>query len=418
MIPTFPIEEERDDIHDWMTYFRNQMRERQRERDETATKSVGESASGTVTTIKENEVRGSINNLDVILMIQDGHDCSDDSEKHVFNRCSNASNQQLTLSDLNDLQGRDGGRINKPNIMGAVTIEYYRNSQVGLLGYIVLAEKYRGRGLGRVLHEEALIRMEMLANKYGSNSVSDTGTFKSRLRAIFAETNTPSAGDITPAECRERHQNLYNLGYRLVNFPYAQPPLDPKNVNSSFDDMMLLVYYPYHAKRACHNDGDNDVELGRKSKTQLMMRYCSWFFDEQTNGNDEGSNNDHSRSFVRMKMTIPFHYVEEFYQITFIHALDVDTDTSSSEDVDDDESEKSTKEDTIPDYRKADFYKLAHWFTHHRQQEPELSEGSVEISLYPPSTTPWEDIKETLLPEWKEWQDKEERKNKPQESVC
>ena len=71
----------------------------------------------------------------------------------------------------------------------------------------------------------------------------------------------------------------------------------------------------------------------------------------------------------------------------------------------------------LPDYRKAEFYKLVHWFTHHRQQGRDLSEDTVEISLYPPSTTPWEDIKETLLPEFKQWQDKEERQNKPQDST-
>jgi hypothetical protein len=411
MIPAFPLEGERDDIHDWLTYFREQMIERQRQRAATATKMVEAAAEeGTTTTSEDDEIVGGINKLDIILMIHDLNDDNDDAtkrnndEKYVFEKCSNTSNQQFLLGDMNDAQSRHLVQGSKIKIMGAVTMEYYKNSKVGLIGYIVLHEEYRGRGLGKVLHEEALVRMEMMANKYSGDGGGDTGTFKSPLRAIFAETNTLSAGDISPAQCLERHQTLYKLGYRLIKFPYAQPPLDTKDKNSSFDDIMLLVYFPYNDNES-HDSLDNDFELRRQSNRELMMRYCSWFFDEEIN---DGNNYDHSNGFARMKFDIPFHFVEEFYQITFIHATNLVTD-------DDDDSEKSSEEEMMIDYHTADYYKLAHWFTRQRQKERDSSKGAVEVSLCPPSTTPWEDCKDILLPEWKEWQEKEEQKNKPQD---
>ncbi len=262
-----------------------------------------------------------------------------------------------------------------------------------------------------------------MANKYGGNdSVGETGTFKSPLRAIFAETNTASAGDITPSQCLERHKALYNLGYRLVKFPYAQPPLEHKDVNSSFDHMVLLVYLPYHDNEAYRNNGHNDAKLERKSKRELMRRYCLWFFGEEMNGiNDDSNYDDHSNGFVRMKNDIPFNFFDEFYRITFLHNIDSDSSSSEEEEEDDDDdgSKKSNEEEMmIPDYHTANYYKLAHWFTHHCQQKQDLSKGALEVSLCPLSTRPWEDCKDILWPKWKEWQEKrekDERKSKPQD---
>ena len=99
-----------------------------------------------------------------------------------------------------------------------------------------------------------------------------------------------------------------------------------------------------------------------------------------------------------MKIDIPFNFVDEFYRITFLCGSDSDTSSSAGEDDDHDndhdhddghDSEKGSEEEMmIPDYHTANCYKFAHWFTHHRQQELELSEGAVEISLCPPSTKP------------------------------
>jgi hypothetical protein len=65
----------------------------------------------------------------------------------------------------------------------------------------------------------------------------------------------------------------------------------------------------------------------------------------------------------------------------------------------------------IPDYCTVDYYKFAHWFADHSQQH----EGIFEVDLCPPSYTPWEDCKDFFFVKWKEWENKDNEKNSPQD---
>lgn len=115
-----------------------------------------------------------------------------------------------------------------------------------------------------------------------------------------------------------------------------------------------------------------------------------------------------------MKINVPWNYVDEFYQTTFIYSTDSDTSSDNEEESsinDDDDGREVVSSSSPLDYRTANYYKLAHWYTHHRQQqESDLynnnnnnNKGLVEISLLRPSIVPWEDIKESLLPEFEQW---------------
>ena len=449
MIPTFPLDEERDDVHDWMTNFRKQMVEmrHRRQKQQQRLKLEGiVSTRNDESTESIEESRGGKEKLEVVIMIEvdndasittnddkkakdnDDDDYDDDDGKYMYKQSNNTD--QLLFDGTTHY-----------NIIGAVTMEYYQVSQIGLLGYIVVNENHRGYGLGKVLHQEALLRIEMLANKYGNNyfAISTTTAAAAAdddddkdgspllprplpppLRAIFAETNSVSAGDITPAECRARHDILYNLGYRFIHFPYAQPPLDINNINASFDDIMLLVYFPYHDDDnvSCHdgNEDDDDDDLilvkSKSNNRERMSRYCSWYFDDEIN------NGDYSTGTVQMKINVPWNYVDEFYQTTFIYSTD--SDTSTDEDEDDEDCSIKDDDGSPLDYRTANYYKLAHWYTHHRQQQEydlhnnnnnNNNNGLVEISLLRPSIAPWEDIKESLLPEFEQWK----QRNIPQD---
>ena len=121
-----------------------------------------------------------------------------------------------------------------------------------------------------------------------------------------------------------------------------------------------------------------------------MQKYFPWFIignddddDDERNHFDHDSNdNPHT---VQMNAHIPFQYVEDFYQCVFgyYHARE------------NDEEDRG-----IPDYHKATYYKLVHWFTHSRQSC--CSRRGVEVSLSWPNT-PWEDCKGILLNEYEEW---------------
>ena len=286
-------------------------------------------------------------------------------------------------------------------IIGGAAVEYYKQSRVGLLSYVVLHNQYRGCGLAKVLHEEALLRLEMLAANYNgssagnaiipqhvkdlttitselelSNNMNNVNKEESLIRAIFAETNTPSAGDVTHEQSLLRHQSLYNLGYRLVKFPYAQPPLTTEDVDASFNDIVLLVYFPlcdYNQIQMMNKEDYSDNNV--MTNEVLIRRYCPWF-----NPNEEVEQH-HS---VRMSIDIPFKYIEDFYQSVFGYSGNSAT-------------ERENIDHELPNYRIAKYYKFVHWFACCREDTKR-----VDVTLCRP-VTPWEDCKKDLLLQFEEW---------------
>ena len=179
MIPNFPLQEERDDLDDWLMY----LDPSQRTRD----------SSSTVTTSAISDEGPS---MDVLIL-----------------RSVNNS-------------------TNTNTIIGGIAFEYYPQARAGLLSYMVVSSDFRRLGILATLHPvfcEALQGLHQVATR------SET-----RISAILAETNTTIAGDVPPEVARKRHEILYKLGYRLLEFPYVQPPLAPDV--DSFDDIMLLLY--------------------------------------------------------------------------------------------------------------------------------------------------------------------------------
>lgn len=342
MMTAFPLEEERDDLDDWFLCFRDQVEER-----------AQQSESG-----KSSCFPGPA--MDVVIMVLDRTEGKDDD-------------------------GKDEDEF-KPTIIGGAAIEYYKQARVGLLSYIVLSDKYRGCGLSKMLHEEAMRKLDILSCNYCKNG-NDKGTTPT-LRAVFAETNTPAAGDVSPEQSLIRHNALYNLGYRLVRFPYAQPPLTTEDLNGSFDEIVLLVYFPFRrvdvegflAKESLNEASDYDFN----EKIDLLKRYCPWF--HQT-ANAKCNNFD----TVQMDVNIPFRYVEDFYQSVFGYESDAG-------------NAKDNGDFGIPDYRTADYYRLAYWFTHNRVSQNENNEDvvvTVPVSVLSP---PWDDCKDSLTSEWKDWE--------------
>lgn len=117
-------------------------------------------------------------------------------------------------------------------VIGGIAFEYYPQARAGLLSYMVVSTDFRRLGILATLHP---VFCQALQSLHEVSSRTNT-----KIPAILAETNTATAGDVPPAVARKRHEILYKLGYRLLEFPYVQPPL-ATDVDS-FDDIMLLVY--------------------------------------------------------------------------------------------------------------------------------------------------------------------------------
>jgi len=334
MIPTF-ASPQRDDINDWYECFRVQIklhRHRiyiQKQKDIKDALTNGLQEEGVASKIQQlaycNDIEEDVCEcnpvMDVILMVVDNKD-----------------DKEVEVDD--DKQ-----------IIGGAVVEYYKQSRVGLLSYIVLRNQYRGHGFAKPLHDEALSRLEVLANNYSTDNMEGgQDNNRPKLQAIFAETNTVAAGDVTSEQCLIRHKSLYNLGYRLVHFPYAQPPLSTKDVDASFNDIVLLVHLPIDVDKPKQNDN-----------IKLIRRYCQWFLEKDIENNTNPQT-------AQMNVDIPFSFIEEFYQVVFGFNTD----------------------DGLPDYHTSEYYCLAKRFS--------AQNHLVDVSLCKPSI-PFEDCKKTLLVE-------------------
>ena len=216
MIPNFPLEEERDDLEDWIYCLdpvkNNNGSEHQHQ---------------------------SYPSMDVLLLIK--HQVQSALPREETPTFSTGS-----------------------TIVAGVAFEYYKQAECGLLSYMVIPTEFRRLGIMRSIHPVACHAMQLLHQEHASTTnIANVGP---AIRAILAETNTPDAGDVSPSVIRKRHESLYRLGYRHLKFPYIQPALadDAK----SFDEIILLIYTP----------SDRHTTTSTTIETEILKQYIVDFF--------------------------------------------------------------------------------------------------------------------------------------------
>lgn len=210
MIPNFPLEEERDDLEDWIY-------------------------------------------------------CMDPSKKQ--NTSQDQSDPYPSMDVLMVVKREKPSLTGKATIVAGVAFEYYKQAQCGLLSYMVVPNEFRKLGVMKSLHPVACHAMQLLHQEHTTARNFSVSPF---IRAIFAETNTPEAGDVPPSVIRKRHETLYRLGYRHLKFPYIQPALgeDAK----SFDEIILLIYEPNNDSTSSSTTNDKTIE------TEILKDYIVDFF--------------------------------------------------------------------------------------------------------------------------------------------
>ncbi len=102
------------------------------------------------------------------------------------------------------------------NVLGGLNLELYRESGTWLLAYIAVRADGRGSGIGRRLLESA-IELSMQAR---------TADRESSPPILLAEAEDPERALKDGGFDRSlRLRILSNLGFRIVDMPYVQPPL-------------------------------------------------------------------------------------------------------------------------------------------------------------------------------------------------
>lgn len=209
MVPNFPLEEERDDLEDWLLYLDPANQQKQKDDEEDS----GEDGPS----------------MDVIIL-------------------------------------RASSSTGVSTIIGGIAFEYYPQARAGLLSYMVVSSDFRRLGILATLHPVFCHALEGLHQEATQTSTN--------ISAILAETNTTTAGDVPEAVARKRHEILYKLGYRLLEFPYVQPPLAPDV--GSFDDIMLLVFVGKNDQSEDNDDGT--TENATVIPTQVLHDYVLDFY--------------------------------------------------------------------------------------------------------------------------------------------
>ncbi|CAB9520772.1 expressed unknown protein [Seminavis robusta] len=220
MIPNFPLEEERDDLEDWLLYL-----------DPTFSKEEEEDS--------DNDGPQDGTSMDVLI---------------------------LTI---------DNGTTT--TILGGIAFEYYPQAQVGLLSYMVVSTEFRRLGILGTLHPVFCHALQGLHEL--------TTQAHTPIAAILAETNTATAGDVPTQVARKRHEILFKLGYRLLQFPYVQPPLATDG--ESFDDIMLLLYVGNNSSNSSQSTSTSSMD------TTILYKYVLDFYYSVFGTNQEPLFQDH-----------------------------------------------------------------------------------------------------------------------------
>ena len=171
MIPNFPLEEERDDLDDWVYYL------------DPANK-----------VMKQQNNQQPYPSMDVLLLVK-------------------TEQQQQAV----EVEEKSAATTRRTTIVAGVAFEYYRQAQCGLLSYVVVPDEFRRLGIMRslhpvacqamqLLHEESLSATEVNNNNNNHHHHHATAATTTTIKAIFAETNTVEADDAPPAIIRKRHE--------------------------------------------------------------------------------------------------------------------------------------------------------------------------------------------------------------------
>ena len=329
MIPHFPIEDERDSLEDWI-YCLDPVE-----------------IQASMQTNYEQSKRWPV--MDILLLLY----------------------YDENVSDENDNDDGDNGGDNKSNvtqepmILAGVAFEYYQQAEIGLVSYVTVHRLFRKLGIMKWLHPLAIQALQDL-------HLSSSSSSSSVIKAIFAETNTVHAKEenITQEDILNRHRSLYGLGYRLIQYPYSQPPLGTDQ--AAFDDVMLLVY----CGRGGGEEKDRNTNTAITGECETQRNDTSYEHCNNDGGNWFGDYNGRIPSIIIHGFIVDFFMSVFGYPIpnsttTTTDVTTINTNTShkdwesNSNDVDvksKPDIEKDNDGDKIICFKHHPCYKLSKWF--------------------------------------------------------
>lgn len=144
-------------------------------------------------------------------------------------------------------------------LWGGLVFEHYRLSGCGLMTYVAIDPKYRGRGLAKTLTRTAIQKLHEAAKTQGKI-----------LRMVFGEAEDPRKVDAQQSaiDPSMRLKVLAALGAKWVDIPYVQPKLLG---GSGRCQSLLLLAFDWQGAPSLRADGAAVVDFLREFYQCLEM---------------------------------------------------------------------------------------------------------------------------------------------------
>ncbi|EGC34343.1 hypothetical protein DICPUDRAFT_98253 [Dictyostelium purpureum] len=129
------------------------------------------------------------------------------------------------------LPGEHKGKGHK-YIIGGLVFEYYPETNTALVTYLVVNQRWSGKGIGTDLILRTLTILDQNAKQKGHIA---------GCNAIFLEVMFSPQSTINGPDSSLSHVFLFNKGFRLLDFEYYQPPTSLKNPKSNNVCLTVLL---------------------------------------------------------------------------------------------------------------------------------------------------------------------------------
>ena len=123
-----------------------------------------------------------------------------------------------------------------PEVTGGLIADWYENSKAIHLIYLVIAEKFRGKGIAKKLVNEGVTAIKQWIEKEK----------KIEIRNVFFESNNPEKTKNDNFDTIARLEIFSQFGAKWINIPYIQPALDTKK--REVDNLFLLSFTQFNVK--------------------------------------------------------------------------------------------------------------------------------------------------------------------------
>ena len=123
-----------------------------------------------------------------------------------------------------------------PEVTGGLIADWYENSKAIHLIYLVIAEKFRGKGIAKKLINEGVTAIKQWIEKEK----------KIEIKNVFFESNNPEKTKNDNFDTIARLEIFSQFGAKWINIPYIQPALDTKK--REVDNLFLLSFTQFNVK--------------------------------------------------------------------------------------------------------------------------------------------------------------------------